>query len=60
MSLLRAAEGQALRSPATCVMQGAKSCGEKPENKVFSPTEDPSVGCFLPKRTLVDSKNQKG
>ena len=46
MSLLRVAEGQALRSPATCVMQGAKSCGVMPENKVFSTTEDSFGGFF--------------
>ena len=47
MSLLRAAEGQALWSPATCVMQGAKSCGFIPEDKVFSPAEDIFSGLFL-------------
>lgn len=34
MSLLRETEGLALRSPATCVMQGANQ-RRKPEDKVI-------------------------
>ncbi len=36
-------------------MQGAKSCGEKPKDKVFSPAEDSFGGYFF--GTLVDNTN---